>query len=327
MNAEKILSTITQNSAELEIKGVVKHGPCDEYRVVFPETPLRICPHCGSNDCVKKGGRIQQVRHIPVAKKYTFLTFHRRYYLCKSCNVSFPEPIYWLHPHARITMALYLEICVELQSVMSVKDVALRNGVSESVIRHVMNSVKFDRPPHLPDTISIDEFSDHTGIWDYAKQRWDTATFHCLIANGDMGCVFDILPSASSALLIEYFKQYSDYERSQVRFFTCDFRPGFRLVGRTCFPNAAICLDMFHIVRLQTDNIKDLYNAILRRARAEENEENVRLLFHAHRLLTAWKNKPGCPTFFMHTHSFFRYCHILSAELLTNSARVKNGAL
>ena len=36
MNPEKILSTITQNPAELEIKDVVHHGPCDEYRVVLP---------------------------------------------------------------------------------------------------------------------------------------------------------------------------------------------------------------------------------------------------------------------------------------------------
>ena len=53
MNAEKILSTITQNPAELEIKGVVKHGPCDEYRVVFPDPAHKP----GDNGCSAEAGR------------------------------------------------------------------------------------------------------------------------------------------------------------------------------------------------------------------------------------------------------------------------------
>ena len=68
----------------------------------------RLCPHCGSNDCViKDSGTIQTVRHIPCNHRGTVVSFHKRRLLCRDCHSSFYETPYWIHPSLRMTQALY----------------------------------------------------------------------------------------------------------------------------------------------------------------------------------------------------------------------------
>ena len=98
-----------------------------------PTTSLRLCPHCGSNDCViKDSGTIQTVSYIPCNHRSTVVSFHKRRLLCKDCHSSFYETPYWIHPSLpslRMTQALYDSILLALINPLSFSEIARRNHV------------------------------------------------------------------------------------------------------------------------------------------------------------------------------------------------------
>lgn len=83
-----------------------------------------------------------------------------------TANRSFQEPLYWVIDSIRITTALYLSVCKDLQTISSIRDISSRNGVSEAVTRHILDVTPAYVAPHLPETLCIDEFSGSAGHWD-----------------------------------------------------------------------------------------------------------------------------------------------------------------
>jgi transposase len=114
----------------------------------------------------------------------------------------------------------------------------------------VLQSVDFALPGRLPETLCIDEFHGSTGVYNPARKRWDVSEMHCNVADGDAGCVVDILPSITLDQLTPYFFSFSLEARQRVRFFACDMHGGFITLAKRCFPNVTVCIDMFHVVKL-----------------------------------------------------------------------------
>ncbi|WP_316271282.1 transposase family protein [Claveliimonas bilis] len=93
---------------EATIKSIQVFKDYDLISLDVPTASQRLCPHCGSDDCViKDSGTIQTVRHIPCNHRGTVVSFHKRRLLCKDCHSSFYETPYWIHPFLRMTQALY----------------------------------------------------------------------------------------------------------------------------------------------------------------------------------------------------------------------------
>ena len=296
---EKLIQ-ILQLPKGATIEDTLEHDHLTEYVIRHPEPSERVCPHCGCTDCVKKDSRLQTVRHIPVTRKGTLISFHRRRYRCKQCHASFNEPVYWIYEGAHISSALYISICMELQSTKSIRQIALDLAVSEAVVRGVLEAIPFGPAPYLPETLCIDEFGGHTGIWDPEKKRWITEDFHCIIADGNPHnrVILDILPKPNKDFLVRYFKTcFTEQDRQRVKYFCCDFRPGFRSTAAECFKNAHICLDTFHVVKQQTDRIRKLHNSVKKRLLAEEPDKEkkkciTKTFYKAQHLLTARRNAP-----------------------------------
>ena len=74
----------------------------------LPAPRQRLCPCCGSTNCViKDSGVWQTVRHLPSHHRGTAVAFHKRRLFCKECHTSFYENPYWIHPSLHMTQALY----------------------------------------------------------------------------------------------------------------------------------------------------------------------------------------------------------------------------
>ena len=100
---------------EATIKSIQVFKDYDLISLDVPTASQRLCPHCGSDDCViKDSGTIQTVRHIPCNHRGTVVSFHKRRLLCKDCHSSFYETPYWIHPFLRMTQALYDSILLDL---------------------------------------------------------------------------------------------------------------------------------------------------------------------------------------------------------------------
>ena len=115
---------------EATIKSIQVFKDYDLISLDVPTASQRLCPHCGSDDCViKDSGTIQTVRHIPCNHRGTVVSFHKRRLLCKDCHSSFYETPYWIHPSLRMTQALYDSILLALINPLSFSEIARRNHV------------------------------------------------------------------------------------------------------------------------------------------------------------------------------------------------------
>ena len=291
--ALKITNQLIHLPNEITIDKVVSHNHSYELFITIPSPAERICPVCGSNDCViKDSGRSQTVRHIALSATGTMLTFHRRRYLCKECRHSFYEQLPWLHPSLRMTTRLYLDICEGLTSTRSLSDIAKQNCVTEAIVQSVLDVVDFEQPSALPQTLCIDEFKGSAGIYDSARKRWITDKFHCNISDGDAGCIIDILPQITLEQLMPYFFSFDLAQRQKVKYFACDMHGGFITLAKRCFPNVTVCIDMFHVIKLLNTNIDTIRTALQKELRDQNQENSYQLLKHSARLLkTAASNQ------------------------------------
>ena len=239
-----------------------KHAHSLELFVSWPEPGSKdaVCPRCGCASCVKKdNGAVQTLRHLPSAGMGTLVTFHKPRFLCRNCGRSFYVKPEWASPDMSITMPLFLEIYSKLTSTSdSLRSIAMDTMSSPSIIRNTIKHVSLGPPGKLPVSLGIDEFHGNTGTYNRDRKKYDTEKYHCVITDADNGAVIDILYKATFNVLKDYFMQLPLFERQQVKFFCTDLRSGFSKVARTCFPNAKICLDPFHVVKLLTDAISEL---------------------------------------------------------------------
>ena len=117
MKASNYLAKLPQ---EATIKSIQAFRDYDLITLDIPAPRQRLCPHCGSTDCViKDSGVWQTVRHIPSNHRGTAVTFHKRRLYCKECHSTFYENPYWIHPSLHMTQALYDSILLDLTGPIS----------------------------------------------------------------------------------------------------------------------------------------------------------------------------------------------------------------
>lgn len=85
--------------------------------------------------------------------------------------------------------------------------------------------------------MSIDEFKGNA-----AGEKYQTIVTAPLKEK-----ILDILPNRYEMDLIKYFRQFSS--RTGLKYFLIDMNDHFRRVGQSCFPNAKIVADRFHVLR------------------------------------------------------------------------------
>lgn len=282
----KTFNYLTGLPQEASIKKVDTFRDYDLITLDLPVPKQRLCPHCGSLDCViKDAGVWQTVRHIPYNHRGSALSFHKRRLLCKDCRTSFYETPYWIHPSLRMTQALYDSILLDLLEPISFSQVARRNCVSTENVQAVFETIRFGLPKKLPQTICIDEFKGNSGIWDSKRQKWYRNKYHCNISDGDSHAVIDILDQISGVYLGQYFHQFSPEQCKQVNFFCCDMSSGFVSVSKKCFPQAKICIDPFHVVKRLNEMVDDVRIRFQHQFQNAGDTENYKKLKSISRLL------------------------------------------
>ncbi len=292
---QKHLSELSNLPSDVRITEIISHKNCIEYIAEYDTPEHRICPHCGSTDCrIKDSGYTQSLRHTPSHDQATIVTFHKRRLYCKDCKTSFMENPEWIHPSLRMTLPLYYKICRSLMRAHSLRSIAGMLCISATVVKHVLDTISFDRPEHLPETLCIDEFKGDSGEWLPDRQCWDTNRYHCNIVNGDgqKGYVMDILPDIKADSVKNYFRQFSPDDRKHVKYFCCDMHNGFISVAREIFPQAYICIDMFHIVKRLNKALTDVRLRLQREANACGDYEGYQLLHNSMKTLLLNETAP-----------------------------------
>ena len=253
-----------------------------DIHISFP-SPERMCPRCGSHNCVvKDSGRMQTVRHLPAMNRSVFITFKRRRFLCKDCGSSYYEPVDLIHDRLHMTKELLVDICLKFTEMKTMRQIAADEMVTEDVVSDVLSIISIDRPEHLPHILCVDEFKGNSGSYTPGRQKRDTRKFLTNITDGDQHVLIDVLPFIKGSEVGDYFMDYSLQERNRVKYFSCDMSNSYISVAKRCFPNALICIDLFHIVKRLNDAMDDIrirvQNSLLKASREAsllaENEDN-----------------------------------------------------
>ena len=121
------------------------------------------------------------------------------------------------------------------EKVVSAKEIGCRYNISGMTAMRYFNCFNA-KPKELPEAISVDEFKGNSGGEKY----------NFIFSDPENRKVLDILPDRHEKHLIQYFSQFDS--KKNVKYFVCDMNPHFRNVAKTCFPQAKIVADKFHVV-------------------------------------------------------------------------------
>lgn len=258
---------------DVKIKSSVENSYLNrmDLSVELPKQMERVCPCCGSHNCViKDSGRNRTVRHVPASNRSVFITFHQRRFRCKECGSSFYEPADWIHDRLHMTNTLVVDICLQLTDMVSIQSIAKKELIPDDVVLSVFDIITIAPPKSLPQVMCVDEFKGDTGVYDPKTKRWVTNKFQCNITDGKARVLIDVLPVISKEYLISYFMSYPKEERCKVKYFCCDMHSGFVTVARKCFPGAVICIDTFHVVNRLNKAMDDIRRRIQNGLESEE---------------------------------------------------------
>ena len=212
------------------------------------------CPACGALTDRVHDYRMQIIKDVPLGRT-TLLHLRKRRYRC-DCGKRFFEKNTFLPRYCRSTSRLVAEIITAFRETVSASKIGTQFNVSGATAMRYFKCVSF-KPTRLPEVLSIDEFKGNSG-----GQKYNS-----IIVDAKNRKVIDILPNRFENDLIRYFSQFQS--KTEVKYFVCDMNPHFREVAKTCFPQATVVADRYHIIR-------QVYWAMERVRKNEQNKLSKR---------------------------------------------------
>lgn len=206
-----------------------------------PILQMQVCPACRHETKRTHSYREQLVKDLPLQGLHCILHLRKRRYYCPHCGTVFLEKLSFLARYQRNTNRLVSKVLSDYRCEHSTASIAQRNGISVGTAVRIFNRVSYPLPK-LPQVLSIDEFKGNAGGRKY----------QCILTDPVKRNVLDILPSKNSEDLIAYFLKFPLEKRKQVQYLVMDMSLQFRDVMTTCFPNATVVIDKFHVCRYVT---------------------------------------------------------------------------
>ena len=215
------------------------------------EKRIHECPRCKTPTSKVHDYRIQYVKDVPSFNQKVVLKIHKRRHVCPDCGKKFYEHIPLVPKYQRTTQRVWAFVIDELSKVQSMKEVGTRANISAATVARILDQMSYSCST-LPDVISIDEFKGNAG----------GEKFQCILTNPSKKTVIDILPKRSVDSLCAYFSNFDINNRKQVKYVVMDMSTVFKSMAASCFPNAKIVADKFHVQRLVTWAFEDMRKSI-----------------------------------------------------------------
>ena len=231
-----LMSDYTAELLNLEDVIITNVENISDQHHIYMELPRtkHICPACGAVTDRIHDYRMQTVKDIPLARD-TFLHLRKRRYRC-SCGKRFFETNTFLPRYYRVTSRLVAQIIQEFKKIIPATEIGSRFNVSAVTAMRYFNCFN-QRVRELPEVLSLDEFKGNSG-----GQKYNS-----IVVDPKDRKVLDILPNRYENDLIKYFSQFPS--KTKVKYFVCDMNPHFRNVANTCFKQATVVADRYHVVR------------------------------------------------------------------------------
>ena len=231
-----LMSDYTAELLNLEDVIITKAENISDQLHLYIELPrtTHSCPACGATTDRIHDYRMQTIKDLPLARD-TFLHLRKRRYRC-SCGKRFFEKNSFLPRYYRVTSRLVANIIQEFRKIVPATEIGSRFNVSAVTAMRYFNCFN-KKLTELPEIISLDEFKGNSG-----GQKYNS-----IIVDPKEKKILDILPNRFENDLIKYFSHFPS--KTKVKYFVCDMNPHFRNVANTCFKQAVVVADRYHVVR------------------------------------------------------------------------------
>lgn len=213
---------------------------------LLPPTP-KFCKKCGAKNSnyslIKNGTKTTTIKIPPVSNIRAILRLRKQRYLCRCCKQTFcAETDVIKHNHS-ISENTTLASLLEAKSKSSLKDIAYRFNISPSTLNNRLAAVSKEfkiNYNYLPKNLLFDEFKSVKSV-EYKMSF--------IYMDGSTGKVMDIVQNRQLTYLKSYFFRFPLKVRRNVKTVCIDmYEPYIQLIN-SCFPNAKIITDRFHIVQ------------------------------------------------------------------------------
>ena len=214
------------------------------------------CPYCSSKNIGIKGYYSTEINNsIAKHKKMTVIVRVRRY-KCHTCKHTFKQDYRLYKEGCSISNETKYQIVEALKTNKTFKEIAEQFGVSSmTVIRTLDDAVKFQKRKELPKVLCIDEFC--------FKHTSGQGKYPAVLSDGLTGEIIDIVVSRRKEYLHEYFNTITFGERRNVKYFVSDMNMSYREIHRRFFPDSIYIIDMFHIMNLFNNCVREIRTRIM----------------------------------------------------------------
>lgn len=250
-----------------------------------------LCTYCGGSS-KSKGYTVRTYNHLPMGGTPSVIIWKRRRYTCKDCGKTFTEANPFGPEAFQQTYAVLRSVADDLCNIhYSLKDIAARHHISETLVALYCDS--FVQVPRLslPENLGIDEI--HSDMSKYG------GAYLCSFVDNKDRCLIELLPNRSKHTLSRYLEAIPLSERKNVRYVTIDMWEPYRDVSVKYFPNCEVAVDPFHVVKHLSDGFTKIRVDLMNRS--PKDSPSYYLLKHWHYLLetdTELDNEPQYNAFF-----------------------------
>jgi transposase len=210
----------------------------------------RVCASCGQTGRLQiHDRRVKRWRHLDLGASRCWIECELRLLRCRDCGVRM-EPVPWARPRASHTRD-FEDTVAWLAQQMAFAPIARLLRVGWHTIGPIVERVVAD---HLDErrleglvAVGVDEIS-------YRRHhRYLTS-----VADHKTGAIVWCSPGRNSATLQRFFDELGDH-KSSIRAVSIDMSGEYQRAIRQAVPDAEICFDPFHVVRLAaraTDQVR-----------------------------------------------------------------------
>lgn len=237
-----IFDTASFSAPAERIRGV-EHKIITARLTYTPET----CAKCGTTNeaftVIKNGSKISRILLGHLNLSPITLKLKKQRFFCKACHQSFCAETALVDRHCFISNLVKLAVALELQQTQAMTDIAHRLTVSPSTVIRVLEAVGETLDPditRLPKHLSFDEFKS-------VKAAKGAMSF--VYADSENRKLINIVENRQQSELLSYFHRYPYPVRQAVETVTIDMYSPYLSVIASCFPNAQVIIDRFHIVQ------------------------------------------------------------------------------
>ncbi len=235
-----------------------------------------LCPHCGRRcRIVRIMNEPRQWRDIPACGWSIFFWYYPRELLCP-VHSRIQEDIPWAETYARVTYRFeYLMIvyCQLMTQKSAARILHVPTSTLSDVLHRVINRLRDGHRIRGLRTIGIDEIS-------YCKGR----KYATVVYDIERSCVVWVGQGKGRETIDDFFNTLSAFQKSKIRWATCDMsRTYIGAIENHC-PNATLVLDRFHIAKALNDAVDEVRKEQWRLADPDERSslKGLRWLLYKH---------------------------------------------